>query len=121
MTVYHCTKFGCIRFSSSEDTVQILLGNFNPHCDLDFEHKIQYFHIDSCVSDDQTRFGCKRTISSEKTVKTITFWLYVPCGLDLEDSNPVLLHNTPAHGDSPSYQLWLQKAEQFRSYLLHRA
>ena len=28
------------------------------------------------------------------------------CDLDLEDSNPKLLHNTPAHDDAPLDQVW---------------
>ena len=38
------------------------------------------------------------------------------CDLDLEDSNPKLSHNTPAHDDAPLYQAWLQKVKKFRRY-----
>ena len=33
--------------------------------------------------------------------------LSLHCDLDLQDSNPIFLHDTPGHGDAPSYQVWL--------------
>ena len=39
---------------------------------------------------------------------------YDPCDLDLEDSYPFVLHNTPAYDDVASYQVWLQKVRLLR-------
>ena len=43
------------------------------------------------------------------------------CDFDPEDSNPFFLHDTPPHDNAPPYEVWLQKAEQFRTYLLDKA
>ena len=43
------------------------------------------------------------------------------CDLDLEDSIPILVHDTPAQDDGPPYQVWIQKVELFRGYLLDKA
>ena len=44
-----------------------------------------------------------------------------PCDLDLEDSIPILVHDTPSRDDAPPYQVWVQKVELFRGYLLDKA
>ena len=43
------------------------------------------------------------------------------CVLDLEDSIPILLHDTPAQNDTPPYQVWIQKVQLFRGYFLDKA
>ena len=35
---------------------------------------------------------------------------------ELEDSKPIFLHDTLAHGDASSNQVWLQKVQQLRRY-----
>ena len=41
--------------------------------------------------------------------------------INLEDSKPAFLHNTPAHDDaSPCSKVWLQKLYQFRRYCLDK-
>ena len=69
----------------------------------------------------QPKFGWKRMISSYIYIYiyiyitgTVIFWLcrfFISpyCVLDLKDSNPIFLHETPAHNDAPPYQVWLQK------------
>ena len=63
----------------------------------------------------QIEFGCKRLTGLElikDIVETITFWLYYispHCDLDLEDRISFFLHDIPAHGGAPQYQVWLQK------------
>jgi len=38
------------------------------------------------------------------------------CDLDLEDSNPVSLHDTPAYDNVSLYHVWLPKIQHFRRY-----
>ena len=38
------------------------------------------------------------------------------CDLELEDSKPIVLHDTLAHDDALPYQVWLQKVQQLRRY-----
>ena len=42
--------------------------------------------------------------------------LNLRCDLDLEHSNPIFSHDTPAFGDVSTRQVWLQKAQQFGRY-----
>ena len=42
------------------------------------------------------------------------------CVHDLEDSIPILSHNTVAHDDASSHQVWLQKVEQLTRYLVDK-
>ena len=37
------------------------------------------------------------------------------------NSNPLFPHNTASHDDAPPYKVWLQKVEQFKTFLLHKA
>ena len=37
MIMYHQTKLGCKRISSSEDTAETMLFHITPHCDYDLE------------------------------------------------------------------------------------
>ena len=39
---------------------------------------------------------------------------------DLEERNPHFLHDTPGHGDAPSYQVWLHTDQWFRRYLPYK-
>ena len=46
-------------------------------------------------------------------VDTVIFDYMNPhCDLDLEDSKPIFLHDTLAHDDASSYQVWLQKVKK---------
>ena len=38
------------------------------------------------------------------------------CDLDLKNSNPFFLHDTPAYDDVSPCQVWVQKVWQFRRY-----
>ena len=38
------------------------------------------------------------------------------CDSELEDGNPILLHDTLAHDDASPYQIWLQKIQQLRRH-----
>ena len=54
----------------------------------------------------QTKFGCKRPSSVEKSY----FDHISPrCDLDIEDSQPISLHDTPPRDNIPSYQVWYKK------------
>ena len=59
-----------------------------------------------------TGFSTERTLISVSAVPH--------CG-NTKDSNPILLHDTRPHNDAPPYDLWLQKVDQFRRYLLDKA
>ena len=58
-----------------------------------------------------------RRHSKKKKKKTPHFDYISPrCDLDLEDSQPIFRHYTPAHDNTPPYQVWLQKVERFKRY-----
>ena len=42
------------------------------------------------------------------------------CDLDIEDSEPIFLHDTPPHGNTPQNQVWLKTVRQFRRYCLDK-
>ena len=53
MVMYHCTKFGCQRFTSSEDIrIKVFPDNLNPCCDLDFEDSNPMLLLDTPICDD---------------------------------------------------------------------
>ena len=66
----------------------------------------------------QTKFGSKQTSSLEDIVKIVTFFLSPCCDLDIEDSEPVFVHDTLPHDNTPHYQIWLKMVVQFRRYRL---
>lgn len=47
-------------------------------------------------------------------------YMSLHCDPDLKDSNLIFWHATPAHDGTPAYQVWLQKAQQFRRYRPHK-
>ena len=59
---------------------------------------ILYYHI---------KFGCKQTSSLEDMVQTIIYFDYISpcCDLDIEDSEPIFLHDTSPHDYTPPYQV----------------
>ena len=60
------------------------------------------------------RFCCKKISSSADKVK---FDQMSPhCDPELEDSEPIFLHDTLAHDDASPYQVWLQRVQQLRIY-----
>ena len=67
----------------------------------------------------QTKFGSK-TISSSKDMVEIFILdqMNLHCDPELEDSKPIFLHDTLAHDDASSYQVWLPKVQQLRRYHL---
>ena len=55
----------------------------------------------------QTKFSCKRISNSDNMSKKSHFhYIILHCDLDLEDSKPIFLNNTLAHGDVSLYQVW---------------
>ena len=61
--------------------------------------------------------GCKKISSSVNVVEKVIFDYVSPhCDLELEDSKPIFLQDTLAHGDPSSYQVWLQKVQQLGRY-----
>ena len=58
----------------------------------------------------QTEFGCQKISSSADMVETVIFDCMSPhCDPKNEDSKPIFLHDTLAHDDASSNQVWLQK------------
>ena len=65
----------------------------------------------------QTRFSCKKiSISVDVVETTISDYISLHCDLELEDKEPIFLHNTLAQVDASPYQVWLQKVQQLRRY-----
>ena len=63
------------------------------------------------------KFGYRKISSSEDAVETVTYNYISPhCDPGFEDSKPIFLHDTLAHGDASPYQVWLQKIQQLRRY-----
>ena len=50
------------------------------------------------------------------TGQTFPGILNLHCDLNLQHSNPILLHNTLAHDDVSSSHVWLQKDQHHRKY-----
>ena len=42
------------------------------------------------------------------------------CDLEIEDSEPLFLHDTPPHNNTPPYQVWLKMVERFRRHYLDK-
>ena len=45
-------------------------------------------HPDQTITNHQIKFACKWIIRLWDIVDSVVFWLYKPCDIDLEDSNP---------------------------------
>ena len=86
-------------------------------CDLDFEYSNPIF----------TGYSGLRSLPSDqvwlkqiKRLKDIvdSHFIYISpgCDLDVEDSRPILPHDTPVHDNTPPYQVCLHYIEQFRRY-----
>ena len=52
-------------------------------------------------------------------VTVISDYMSPHCDPELEDSKPIILHDTLAHDDALPYQVWLQKVQQLRRYRLN--
>ena len=84
------------------------------HCDHDLERSNPIISQDilGMMLYYQTKSGCKQTSDLKDTVETVTFYYINPCcDLDLEDSKPIFLHDTPPHDNTPPYQAWLKMDE----------
>ena len=116
-------KSGYKMFISSEDTVQTI-GILNVCCDLDTEHSNPMFSPGNMAYGDlllkfgckNNSFGCKQIIVENYTIEMVM--LSPQCDLDLQDSNPLWSHNISPQKAAALCQVWLQKVEQFRRYLL---
>ena len=93
-----------------------LTETFNLGCDIDLEHSTPTFSLDTSllmVIYTQTEFGCKRLAGLElikDIVETVIFWLYKSKMWPWPwRQNPIFLHDIPAHGCAPQYQVWLHK------------
>ena len=65
----------------------------------------------------QIKFGSKEISDSADTVETVISDQMSPhCDPELEDSTPILLHDTFTHDVVSPYQVWLQKVQQLRRY-----
>ena len=86
----------------------------NLHCDLDLENNNIIVTQSTPVYDES---GCKKISSSAVMVETVIIdQMSLHCDPELEDSQPIFLHNTLAHHVASSYQVWLQKVQQLREY-----
>ena len=64
-------------------------------------------------------FGCKKTSSSADMVETVIRDQMSPhCDPELEDSKSIFLHDTLAHDVASPDQVWLQKVQQLRRYMV---
>ena len=119
--LHHHTKFGNKMFCASEDIIWTKIDlHFLPSlwpwpwsCNLFVLHRI----LQLMKLSYQTKVGCKRTSSLENRVDKVMFSIYEPslwpC---LEDNEPIFLHDTPSHGNTPPYQVWLKTSERFRRF-----
>ena len=59
----------------------------------------------------QTKFGCKQTSSLEEIAKKQSYFDYVSprCDLDIEDNEPIFLHDTSPYDNTPTYRVRLKK------------
>ena len=55
-----------------------------------------------------------------RTLKSYFDYINPCCDLDIEDSEPIFLHNTLPHDNTPPYQIWLKMVERFRIYHLDK-
>ena len=63
------------------------------------------------------KFGCKKVSSSADIVETVIFDQMIPqCDPELEDSEPIFLHDTLAHDAASPCQVWLQMVQLLRRY-----
>ena len=107
MMIYHQTKSGCKWINSSEDIVEIVI--FWWHETLLWPWPCRYrnhliaWHFSTwwCITIPSlvTKRSALWKISSRQTFDDI---LNLRCDLDLENSNQIFSHNTPAYDDAPS-------------------
>ena len=91
----------------------------NLHYDLDLETAIKFLHsaLQLMMMYHPIKFGCKKISSSVHMVETVIFdQMSLHCDPELEDSEPIFLHDTVAHDVALPYQVWLQKVQQLRRY-----
>ena len=61
--------------------------------------------------------GCKKSRLVQYIWEKQTYSVMSPhCDLELEDDVPMFSHDSFAHDDTSSYQVWLQKVQQLRRY-----
>ena len=80
---------------------------WNLHYDLDLKTTIPLVHktLQPMMMYHSIKLGFKKISSSIDMVDTVIFDYMNPhCGLDLEDSKPIFLHDTLAHDDASPYQ-----------------
>ena len=65
----------------------------------------------------QTKFDCKWTSSLENITEIVIFGYISPCcDFVIEDTEPIFLHDTLPHVNTPPYQSLVKTDEQFRTY-----
>ena len=67
MMMYHPTKFGCNRISSSEDTIESYF-DMNPCCDLDPENSKSVFLRDTLAHDDASPYQLLLSVYAHSVV-----------------------------------------------------
>ena len=73
-----------------------------------FQNKMMYHSI---------KFGSKKSRPVEQIWKKQSYLIMSRhCDLDLEDSKPILTHDTLAHSDVSPCQVWLQNIKQLGRY-----
>ena len=73
----------------------------------------------------QTKFGCKQTNTLKDIQRKQLYFDYISphCDLDIEDNALFslffflfFLHDTQAHDNTPTYQIWFKMVKWFRGY-----
>ena len=82
----------------------------NHHCDLDLEHSNPIFPQDTpaynAVRSNQIWLQTNQQFRGYSRNSHIFYHISPCCDLDIEDSEPLFLHDTPPHNNTPPYQVW---------------
>ena len=69
------------------------------------------------------KFDCKKknkktssSVAVDMVETVISDYMIPHCGLELQDSKPIFLHDTLAHDNASPNQVCLQKVQQLRRY-----
>ena len=83
----------------------------NLHCDLNLGNNNLMFPQNTPAYDNvPSKFGCEKINSSADMVETVTFdQMSLHTDPEPEDSKSIFLHDTLAHDNASTYQIWLQK------------
>ena len=76
MMMYHQTKLGCQGINNSEIIVErVILGSYDPHCDLDLEYTVTDILKIRCDLDHSNTILFHRTLKTYDAVLSNQGWL----------------------------------------------